>query len=107
MDIEHGKLMPISTVTELATAEQCRLFPAECFWLSDPFLIAILGVARASSRMPCIMGDVLTTGALWIAFIVSSRAATGHFTYGLHRAGDPGRNLYCSHNYRPVPLGER
>lgn len=34
------------------------------------------------------MGDVLTTVALWIAFIVSSRAANGRYTYGYYRAED-------------------
>jgi cation diffusion facilitator family transporter len=34
------------------------------------------------------MGDVLTTVALWIAFVVSRRAADGRYTYGYHRAED-------------------
>ncbi len=34
------------------------------------------------------MGDVLTTVALWIAFVVSNRAANGRYTYGYHRAED-------------------
>lgn len=34
------------------------------------------------------MGDVLTTVALWIAFIVSSRAANRRYTYGYYRAED-------------------
>jgi cation diffusion facilitator family transporter len=34
------------------------------------------------------MGDVLTTVALWIAFVISRRAADGRYTYGYHRAED-------------------
>ena len=34
------------------------------------------------------MGDVLTTVALWIAFVVSNRAANGRYTYGYYRAED-------------------
>ena len=34
------------------------------------------------------LGDVLTTVALWIAFIVSSRAANQRYTYGYHRGED-------------------
>ncbi|HEY7414981.1 MAG TPA: cation diffusion facilitator family transporter [Ktedonobacteraceae bacterium] len=33
-------------------------------------------------------GDVLTTVALWIAFVVSYRAANARYTYGYHRAED-------------------
>jgi cation diffusion facilitator family transporter len=33
-------------------------------------------------------GDVLTTVALWIAFVVSNRAANARYTYGYHRAED-------------------
>jgi cation diffusion facilitator family transporter len=33
-------------------------------------------------------GDVLTTIALWIAFVLSSRAANRRYTYGYHRAED-------------------
>lgn len=34
------------------------------------------------------MGDVLTTVALWIAFVVSNRVANGRYTYGYYRAED-------------------
>lgn len=34
------------------------------------------------------LGDVLTTVALWIAFVVSNRAANRRYTYGYHRAED-------------------
>lgn len=34
------------------------------------------------------LGDVLTTVALWIAFVVSSRAANRRYTYGYYRAED-------------------
>ena len=34
------------------------------------------------------LGDVLTTVALWIAFVISSRAANARYTYGYHRAED-------------------
>ncbi len=34
------------------------------------------------------LGDVLTTVALWIAFVISSRAANRRYTYGYHRAED-------------------
>lgn len=34
------------------------------------------------------LGDVLTTVALWLAFVVSSRAANRQYTYGYHRAED-------------------
>src|SRR5215467_4970984 len=34
------------------------------------------------------LGDVLTTVALWIAFVISSRAANQRYTYGYHRAED-------------------
>jgi len=34
------------------------------------------------------LGDVLTTVALWIAFIVSNRAANQRYTYGYHRGED-------------------
>jgi cation diffusion facilitator family transporter len=34
------------------------------------------------------LGDVLTTVALWIAFIVSNRAANRRYTYGYYRAED-------------------
>lgn len=34
------------------------------------------------------LGDVLTTVALWIAFVVSNRAANRQYTYGYHRAED-------------------
>jgi len=33
-------------------------------------------------------GDVLTTVALWIAFVLSKRAADARYTYGYHRAED-------------------
>lgn len=33
-------------------------------------------------------GDVLTTVALWIAFVVSNRAANARYTYGYYRAED-------------------
>lgn len=33
-------------------------------------------------------GDVLTTIALWIAFVLSSRAANQRYTYGYHRSED-------------------
>lgn len=33
-------------------------------------------------------GDVLTTVALWIAFVLSSRAANQRYTYGYHRSED-------------------
>src|SRR5690242_13710416 len=32
------------------------------------------------------LGDVLTTVALWIAFLISSRAANQRYTYGYYRA---------------------
>lgn len=34
------------------------------------------------------LGDVLTTVALWIAFVVSNRAANRRYTYGYYRAED-------------------
>jgi cation diffusion facilitator family transporter len=34
------------------------------------------------------LGDVLTTLALWIAFVLSNRAANRRYTYGYHRAED-------------------
>jgi cation diffusion facilitator family transporter len=34
------------------------------------------------------LGDVLTTVALWIAFVVSRRAANGRYTYGYYRTED-------------------
>ena len=34
------------------------------------------------------MGDVLTTIALWIAFVVANRAANNRYTYGYHRGED-------------------
>src|SRR6266516_575854 len=34
------------------------------------------------------LGDVLTTVALWIAFVLSSRAANQRYTYGYHRSED-------------------
>ncbi|GAC1378445.1 MAG: cation diffusion facilitator family transporter [Ktedonobacteraceae bacterium] len=34
------------------------------------------------------LGDVLTTVALWIAFVVSNRAANQRYTYGYYRAED-------------------
>src|SRR5438874_3163380 len=34
------------------------------------------------------LGDVLTTVALWIAFVISSRAANRRYTYGYYRAED-------------------
>lgn len=34
------------------------------------------------------LGDVLTTVALWIAFVISRRAANGGYTYGYYRAED-------------------
>lgn len=34
------------------------------------------------------LADVLTTVALWIAFVISRRAADGRYTYGYHRAED-------------------
>lgn len=34
------------------------------------------------------LGDVLTTVALWVAFLLARRPATERFTYGLHRAED-------------------
>ena len=34
------------------------------------------------------LGDVLTTGALWIAFVISSRAANQRYTYGYYRTED-------------------
>ncbi len=34
------------------------------------------------------LGDVLTTVALWIAFVIASRAANQRYTYGYHRAED-------------------
>src|SRR5690242_8351233 len=34
------------------------------------------------------LGDVLTTVALWIAFIVANRAANARYTYGYYRAED-------------------
>lgn len=34
------------------------------------------------------MGDVLTTVALWIAFVISNRAANQRYTYGYHRTED-------------------
>lgn len=33
-------------------------------------------------------GDVLTTVALWMAFVISNRAANARYTYGYHRAED-------------------
>ncbi|MBE3558340.1 MAG: cation transporter [Ktedonobacteraceae bacterium] len=34
------------------------------------------------------LSDVLTTVALWIAFVISNRAANARYTYGYHRAED-------------------
>src|SRR5256884_873150 len=34
------------------------------------------------------LGDVLTTVALWIAFVISNRAANQRYTYGYHRTED-------------------
>src|SRR5205809_1020201 len=34
------------------------------------------------------LGDVLTTVALWIAFVIFNRAANQRYTYGYHRAED-------------------
>src|SRR5205085_11164306 len=34
------------------------------------------------------LGDVLTTVALWIAFVLSNRAANHRYTYGYYRAED-------------------
>jgi len=34
------------------------------------------------------LGDVLTTVALWIAFVLSTRAANQRYTYGYHRSED-------------------
>lgn len=34
------------------------------------------------------LGDVLTTAALWVAFILARRPPTNRFTYGFHRAED-------------------
>ena len=34
------------------------------------------------------LGDVLTTVALWIAFVIASRAANQRYTYGYHRGED-------------------
>ena len=34
------------------------------------------------------LGDVMTTVALWIAFVISNRAANQRYTYGYYRAED-------------------
>lgn len=34
------------------------------------------------------LGDVFTTAAIWVAFLLSRRPATERFTYGFHRAED-------------------
>jgi cation diffusion facilitator family transporter len=53
------------------------------------FLIALIGgSAGLFADAAHNMGDVLTTVALWIAFVVSRRAADGRYTYGYHRAED-------------------
>jgi cation diffusion facilitator family transporter len=53
------------------------------------FLIALAGgSAGLFADAVHNMGDVLTTVALWIAFVVSRRAADGRYTYGYHRAED-------------------
>ena len=52
-------------------------------------LIAILGgSAGLFADALHNLGDVLTTVALWIAFVISNRAANRRYTYGYHRAED-------------------
>ena len=53
------------------------------------FLIAIIGgSAGLFADALHNSGDVLTTVALWIAFVLSSRAANQRYTYGYYRAED-------------------
>lgn len=53
------------------------------------FLIALSGgSAGLFADAAHNMGDALTTVALWIAFVVSRRAADGRYTYGYHRTED-------------------
>jgi cation diffusion facilitator family transporter len=52
-------------------------------------LIAILGgSAGLFADALHNLGDVLTTVALWIAFVISKRAADRRYTYGYHRTED-------------------
>src|SRR5437868_6283308 len=53
------------------------------------FIIAIIGgSAGLFADALHNAGDVLTTVALWIAFVVSSRAANQRYTYGYYRSED-------------------
>ncbi len=53
------------------------------------FIIALLGgSAGLFADALHNFGDVLTTVALWIAFVISNRAANQRYTYGYYRAED-------------------
>lgn len=51
-------------------------------------VFALSGSAGLLSDALHNLGDVLTTAALWVAFILARRPPTNRFTYGFHRAED-------------------
>jgi cation diffusion facilitator family transporter len=86
---EHGKVNADLYDTQ-AGLRAVKIATAGMFLVAAiQFAIAFLGgSAGLFADALHNLGDVLTTVALWIAFVISSRAANQRYTYGYYRAED-------------------
>ena len=86
---EHGKVDP-DLYGNQAGLRAVQISTAGMLLVSIiQFVIAIIGgSAGLFADALHNTGDVLTTVALWIAFVLSTRAANQRYTYGYHRAED-------------------
>jgi cation diffusion facilitator family transporter len=86
---EHGRVNP-DLYGDRAGLRAVQISTAGMFLVAAiQFIIAgIGGSAGLFADALHNLGDVLTTVALWIAFVLSTRAANQRYTYGYHRSED-------------------
>src|SRR6266571_2528744 len=86
---EHGKV-DVDLYGDKAGLRAVQISTAGMFIVAA-IQFAIAGIGGSAGLFADALhnlGDVLTTVALWIAFVISNRAANQRYTYGYHRAED-------------------
>lgn len=86
---EHGRVNP-DLYGDRAGLRAVQISTAGMFIVAA-IQFAIAGIGGSAGLFADALhnlGDVLTTVALWIAFVLSSRAANQRYTYGYHRSED-------------------
>src|SRR2546426_9127595 len=86
---EHGRVNA-DLYGDLAGLRAVQISTAGMFLVATiQFAIAVIGgSAGLFADALHNLGDVLTTVALWIAFVIARRAANQRYTYGYHRTED-------------------